>query len=124
VKQDEPPSNTMELRAQIEILREERERERQQFQTAIDDLRRRLDVEAEERRRLTLILTQKPEAKTTALRWTVLAVLLSAATLAYCLVFRQATMSLPPPPFQPQPAEPGAARPLTPGEPWRLDDGE
>jgi hypothetical protein len=124
VKQDEPPSNAMELQAQIEILREERERERQQFQAAIDDLRRRLDVEAEERRRLTLILTQKPEAKTTALRWAVLATLLSAATLAYYLVFRQATMSLPPPPFQTQPAEPGVARPLTPGEPWRLDDGE
>jgi hypothetical protein len=43
------------------MVREERERERQQMQATIDDLRRRLDVEGEERRRLTLMLTHRPE---------------------------------------------------------------
>ena len=38
----------MRLREQIEMLRDER-----------DDLRRRLDTEAEERRRLTLIVTDQ-----------------------------------------------------------------
>lgn len=48
------------LEREIEALREERDRERRQLQETIDDLRRRLDVEGEERRRLTaMILTDQ-----------------------------------------------------------------
>lgn len=57
------------LRLEVEMLREqlaavgvERERERSQFSDQIEDLRRRLDGEGEERRRLTAILTdQRPK---------------------------------------------------------------
>jgi len=48
---------TVLLRREIEMLREERERERQEAQTTIADLRRRLDTEAEERRKLTAVLS-------------------------------------------------------------------
>lgn len=43
----------------IRALEQERERERRDAQATIDDLRRRLDQEAEERRKLTLILTDQ-----------------------------------------------------------------
>jgi hypothetical protein len=52
-------NETVLLRREIEILREERERERQEAQTTITDLRRRLDTEAEERRRLTALLADR-----------------------------------------------------------------
>jgi len=57
---DLPPQNhpTTLLLEQIE---RERERERKQMQETIDDLRRRLDDEAAERRKLTLLLTHQPE---------------------------------------------------------------
>ena len=45
----------------ISALEKERDRERRDAQTTIDDLRRRLDQEAEERRRLTLMLTDQRE---------------------------------------------------------------
>lgn len=45
------------LEREIELLREERDRERRQFEGTVDDLRRRLDAEAEERRKLTALLT-------------------------------------------------------------------
>lgn len=52
---------------QLGALREERERERGQLQAQIDDLSRRLDTEAEERRRtqaqLTALLTDQRQAK-------------------------------------------------------------
>lgn len=63
LKQSETQSNPNALQAQLDVLREERERERQQLQATIDDLRERLDKEAEERRRLTLMLTHQPEPK-------------------------------------------------------------
>jgi thiamine pyrophosphate-dependent acetolactate synthase large subunit-like protein len=50
----------------IEALDTERERERRDAQATIDDLRRRLDQEAEERRRLTLMLTDQREHPSTA----------------------------------------------------------
>lgn len=50
----------------IEALDTERERERRDAQATIDDLRRRLDQEAEERRRLTLMLTDQRERQPTA----------------------------------------------------------
>lgn len=66
VEQSETPSNPKVLQAQLEVLREERERERRQLQATIDDLRHRLDEEAAERRqsageirRLTLLLTDQ-----------------------------------------------------------------
>jgi hypothetical protein len=57
---DLPPQNhpTTLLLEQIE---RERERERKQMQETIDDLRRRLDDEAAERRKLTLLLTHQRE---------------------------------------------------------------
>ena len=45
----------------VENERQERDRERKQMQETIDDLRRRLDDEAQERRRLTMLLTHQPE---------------------------------------------------------------
>ncbi|MDD2864681.1 MAG: hypothetical protein PHC99_08145 [Methylococcales bacterium] len=45
----------------IEILEKERAREREQMQATIDDLRKRLDEEAEERRKLTKLLTHQTE---------------------------------------------------------------
>lgn len=55
-----------EIKARDEKIRnseQERERERQNARETIEDLRRRLDQEAEERRRLTLLLTdQRPQA--------------------------------------------------------------
>lgn len=50
-----------ELRRQISEQKAEREREREQYQDTIADLRRRLDQEAEERRRMTLLLTDQRE---------------------------------------------------------------
>ena len=58
------------LQAQLEALREERERERQQLHATIDDLRDRLNTATDARekaaddvRRLTLMLTHQPEPK-------------------------------------------------------------
>lgn len=45
----------------IEKIEQERTREREQMQATIDDLRKRLDEEAEERRKLTKLLTHQPE---------------------------------------------------------------
>ena len=45
----------------LEQIERERERERKQMQETIDDLRKRLDDEAMERRRLTMLLTHQPE---------------------------------------------------------------
>lgn len=51
------------LEREIEILKEERERERRQYEDTLADLRRRLDAEGAERMRLTAILTdQRAEA--------------------------------------------------------------
>lgn len=47
------------LRRELALLSEERDRERSQLQERIDDLTRRLDDEAAERRRLTAILTDQ-----------------------------------------------------------------
>ena len=60
------PIGTEALQAEVERLRErasvtdiERERERQQLTNQIEDLRRRLDSEGTERRKLTAILTDQ-----------------------------------------------------------------
>lgn len=45
----------------IEKIDQERTREREQMQATIDDLRKRLDEEAEERRKLTKLLTYQSE---------------------------------------------------------------
>ena len=57
---DHPPTNhpTTLLLEQIE---RERDRERKQMQETIDDLRRRLDDESAERRKLMMLLTHQPE---------------------------------------------------------------
>lgn len=47
------------LRQQLADVNAERERERRQLEDQIADLRRRLDVEGEERRKLTAILTDQ-----------------------------------------------------------------
>lgn len=51
------------MREKLATFEQERQRERQQHEATIDDLRRRLDAEAEERRKLTALLTdqRKPE---------------------------------------------------------------
>jgi anti-sigma factor RsiW len=54
-------AGTEALHRELELLREERERERNQLNGQIDDLRRRLDSEAEERRKLTALLTDQRE---------------------------------------------------------------
>ena len=63
----QPENLRMETPEQLaEMLKkeqEERERERGQLLTQIDDLRRRLDEEATERRKLTALLTHQPEKK-------------------------------------------------------------
>lgn len=56
-----PPEEAAVIRTRLEMAEVERERERQGLQSTIDDLRRRLDTEAEERRRLTLLLTDQRE---------------------------------------------------------------
>lgn len=62
----EPTPTTIEnypttLLMRLENEQREREREREQMQTTIDDLRRRLDDEATERRKLTALITHQPE---------------------------------------------------------------
>jgi len=58
----EPPQNHP-LEEKIRALEQERERERKQLQDTIDDLRKRLDDESTERRKLTALLTHQGENK-------------------------------------------------------------
>jgi type II secretory pathway component HofQ len=58
LRQSETATETL-LKAQLEQEREERRRERVQLEGTIDDLRRRLDAEGEERRKLTALLTDQ-----------------------------------------------------------------
>jgi hypothetical protein len=51
------------LRERLALLNSEREREREQLTSQIGDLRRRLDAEGEERRKLTAILTDQRQSK-------------------------------------------------------------
>jgi hypothetical protein len=53
-------SETASLLRELENLKTERERERAQFQETIADLRKRLDDESSERRRLTALITHQP----------------------------------------------------------------
>jgi hypothetical protein len=64
----EPNGPNSLLQREIELLREERDRERRQFEGTIDDLRRRLDTEADERRRLTMLLTDQRQQQPPAPR--------------------------------------------------------
>jgi hypothetical protein len=60
LRQGETAGETAEtavLRALLEKEQAERQRERAQLEGVIDDLRHRLDIESEERRRLTMLLT-------------------------------------------------------------------
>jgi excisionase family DNA binding protein len=57
--QDASADEAASLRRELATLTAEREREREQLQARIDDLSRRLDGEAAERRRLTAILTDQ-----------------------------------------------------------------
>ena len=59
----ETHNETGVLEAKFEALKEERERERQQLEKTIEDLRQRLDDESGERRRLTRLLTNEREHK-------------------------------------------------------------
>ena len=63
---DDIPNDMMVLRLELKVRDEkiasieaERERERHQLESQIDDLRQRLDSEGEERRRLTALLTDQ-----------------------------------------------------------------
>jgi excisionase family DNA binding protein len=62
----EPSQSESLLRREIEIrdekldlIEKERRREREQLETTIDDLRKRLDTESAERQRLTLLITDQ-----------------------------------------------------------------
>jgi hypothetical protein len=57
----ETPNETAVLRREVDLLREQLERERD----TIADLRRRLDDEATERRKLTMLLTHQKEQEPT-----------------------------------------------------------
>jgi len=59
-EQDATPKDATLLRAELAILKEERERERAQLKETIQDLRDRLKAEAEERHKLTLRLLPPP----------------------------------------------------------------
>jgi len=50
-------------REKISAIENERSRERQQLRETIDDLRQRLDMESEERRKLTALLTDRSAEK-------------------------------------------------------------
>jgi hypothetical protein len=50
-----------ELRARLEVLGQERTREREQLESTIKDLRTRLDSEAAERQKLTALITHQVE---------------------------------------------------------------
>ena len=72
VKQQETPNSNTMLQREIELLREQLDRERD----TVTDLRRRLDAESEERRaaneecrKLTMMLTDQRPKKKTALDW-------------------------------------------------------
>lgn len=58
------PTKEVTIEEILEIERTERTREREQMQITINDLRKRLDEEAEERRKLTKLLTHQPERPT------------------------------------------------------------
>ena len=62
------PHKNSGLQAEIEVLQQERERERRQLEQTIEDLRRRLDESEDERRKtadkLTGLLTHQQEQKT------------------------------------------------------------
>lgn len=56
------PAKKVSIEEILEIEKAERERERQLTQATIDDLRKRLDEESQERKKLTqLLLTHQPE---------------------------------------------------------------
>ena len=63
LKQSVTPNNNTVLQREVELLREQVDRERD----TVSDLRRRLDEETEERRRLTMMLTYQPPKKKTFL---------------------------------------------------------
>jgi excisionase family DNA binding protein len=72
MKRSVTPGDTPLLQAELAVAREklaaleqERQRERHQLEATIDDLRRRLDSEAEERRRLTALLTDQRQGSNT-----------------------------------------------------------
>jgi hypothetical protein len=101
-ERDSTPQVDTGLPAVLALVREERDRERQQLQATIDDLRRRLDEATKDRReaqeKLTALLTYQPQASTpetvTVTRntvtvrpvfWWGLALAASAATAAWWL---------------------------------------
>lgn len=53
-----------ELKARLEVLGQERTREREQLESTIKDLRARLDREAAERQKLTALITHQAERQT------------------------------------------------------------
>lgn len=52
-------SEALEITAVLEVLKEERQREREQYESTVHDLRHRLDRESEERIKLTQLLTHQ-----------------------------------------------------------------
>lgn len=90
----ETASEIRELKARLELLGEERTRERQQLEATISDLRSRLDSETAERRKLTALLTHQPanqnapQADRTGVRpwlWIALAIAIAGAGIVLFL---------------------------------------
>ncbi|HRX73931.1 MAG TPA: hypothetical protein P5341_07490, partial [Hyphomonas sp.] len=52
----------------LDLIEKERRREREQLETTIEDLRKRLDTEAAERQRLTLLITDQREQEESELK--------------------------------------------------------
>jgi hypothetical protein len=110
-------SENRELRARVELLRE-----------MVDDLRRRLDGEAEERRRLTHLLTHEPRKSSDTPQeprphwphwWKVAGLVVLGIIAAVAWNARQPEKTQP----QKQPAiEPKPQAPIKPPEPWKPDD--
>ena len=91
MRQNETADETAVLQAKLEQERQERQRERVQLEATVDDLRRRLDAEGEERRRLTAILTDQSQTRPKPRRWTLPAVIAAAVLVLLFLLVVFAT---------------------------------
>lgn len=99
LSQNHPTTDeTTLLRQQITLLGQERDRERHQLQSTIEDLRKRLDNESEERRKLTAMITHQsqakpPENRYTGARMALLVVLLVLVSVGAVLALRLGLVS-------------------------------
>lgn len=91
-------TETTALKEQIILLGQERDRERSQLISVIDDLRKRLDKADDERTRLTALLTHQsqtkpPENRSTGARMALLVILLVLVSVGAVLALRLGLVS-------------------------------